>query len=133
MLSTSTCRKHNPHLRSSTARKTTLLGRCAMCLEYQKELCHAGVRNWIRSVRFCDEQMSDKLACMQDGEEVMRLTAENKRLASLLAEAENAAEEAAQLRDVLEAERESRTLQVPMLSHDFQRHIAISERVSFLI
>jgi hypothetical protein len=42
----------------------------------------------------------------------MRLRAEVERLAVLLANAEAAAEEASHLRDLLEAEKESRALQV---------------------
>lgn len=51
-------------------------------------------------------------ANVQAGGELVQLRSENKRLSMLLVEAEAAAEEAAQLRDILEAERESKALQV---------------------
>ncbi len=56
------------------------------------------------------------LTDMQGGEELTHLQSENARLASLLAHAEVAAEEAAHLRDMLEAEKESRALQVQTMS-----------------
>ncbi len=49
---------------------------------------------------------------MQASKAVTELQAENKRLAGLLADAEVAAEEAAQLRDALEAKNEAQVLQV---------------------
>ena len=53
---------------------------------------------------------------MQASQAMSELQAENKRLAGLLADAEVAAEEAAQLRDALEARNEAQALQVCDLS-----------------
>ncbi|EIE27614.1 hypothetical protein COCSUDRAFT_55608 [Coccomyxa subellipsoidea C-169] len=60
-------------------------------------------------------------AAAKGGEEVAQLIAENKRLTSLLAEAERAVEEAAHLQDVLEAERESHALQDGILEDTLAR------------
>ena len=65
---------------------------------------------------------TEEFACMQGAEELTHLQSENVRLASLLAHAEVAAEEAGHLRDMLEAEKESRALRVqtssvPCMSH----------------
>ncbi len=67
--------------------------------------------------RFLYARQREMSAFLQGGEDVAQLIAENKRLTSLLAEAERAVEEAAHLQDVLEAERESHALQVHPLNN----------------
>ncbi|CAL8463552.1 g3086 [Coccomyxa elongata] len=67
------------------------------------------------------------------GEELTHLQSENARLASLLAHAEVAAEEAAHLRDMLEAEKESRAFQEGMLDDALARQKRAEEAAALAL